>query len=337
MSSDPGMAGIMGVVPSPTDARAQAEAWYARLNAADCLDLERQAFARWRAQPGNAEAYAAIERLLSGVDALADGDARLQALMQQVRRRPAGLVQPRRRWPLWAVAAGVALLAWLGLQVAPILPPAQELHYATGEQGGPVALEDGSALQLDVGSRVAVRYGRRQRSLELSEGRALFEVAQDATRPFVVRAGKGSITALGTRFQVQHEGSEVIVTLAEGAVAVTREAPDGRHQQAHLQPGQQLRWSETEAGWTLRETDTDAVLGWTRGRLVFRGAPLAEVVAEANRYASRKLVLGDPDLADLPVHGNFIAGDADAMVAALGAVLPLRVEEDGREIRLHRR
>ncbi|MCD9032694.1 FecR domain-containing protein [Luteimonas sp. Y-2-2-4F] len=331
------MAGIRGVVPSPADARAQAEAWYARLNAADCLDLERQAFARWHARPGNAEAYAATERLLSSVDALAEGDARLQALMQQVRRRPAGLVQPRRRWSRWAAVASVALLALLGMQMASILSSVHELNYAASEQGRRVALEDGSALQLDTGSRVAVRFGRRQRSLELSEGRALFEVAHDASRPFVVHAGTGSITALGTRFQVQHEGRQIIVTLAEGAVTVTREAPDGRRQQARLQPGQELRWSETEANWMLREADTDAVLGWSRGRLIFRGTPLAEVVAEANRYATRKVVLGDPALADLPVHGNFIAGDADAMVAALGAVLPLRVEEGRQEIRLHRR
>jgi len=48
--------------------------------------------------------------------------------------------------------------------------------------------------------------------------------------------------------------------------------------------------------------------------------------------------LGDPALADLPVAGNFIAGDSDVVVAAFAAVLPLRVVASGdREIILFRR
>lgn len=339
MSRDLRMSSRMNAKPPSADAREQAEAWYARLMAPDCSRREREAFERWRVQPGHAEAYAATERLLSGVDALAGGDPRMEALMQAARRRPLMPARRPRRWGGWAAAAGLMLAVTLGLRFGPaLLAEPEPVQYAAAGVGRTVALEDGSSVQLDVGSRITAGFGRRQRSLELLEGRALFDVAHDAARPFVVQAGGGRVTALGTRFQVRREGGSVAVTLAEGAVAVSRQAGQGGgRQETRLRPGEELTWSGESAGWTLRAADTEAALGWTRGRLIFRGTPLAEVVAEVNRYSPQALVLADPSLAELPVHGNFIAGDAGTVVVALGAVLPVRIEEADQEIRLHRR
>jgi transmembrane sensor len=87
-----------------------------------------------------------------------------------------------------------------------------------------------------------------------------------------------------------------------------------------------------------RAVDAQAVTSWSRGRLVFRGTPLGEALQEVNRYGSRKVRLGDPDLAELPVGGNFIAGETDLIVSAFAAVLPLRVAEGSTgEIILFRR
>jgi transmembrane sensor len=233
----------------------------------------------------------------------------------------------------------VALAVALGMRFGPgLLSGPEPVQYATAGEGKTIALEDGSDIQLDVASRIAVSLGSKRRSVELLQGRAVFDVAHDAARPFVVEAGDGSVTAVGTRFEVQRENDGVVVTLAEGVVAVSRwDAQDDSGRETRLLPGQQLRWSSQSAAWTMRPVDTKAALSWTRGRLIFRGTRLADVVAEVNRYSSRKLVLADPSLADLPVHGNFLAGDTGAVVTALKAVLPVRVDETGRKIRLRRR
>lgn len=329
----------MNAMPPTADARQQAETWYARLMAPDCSRREREAFERWRSQPGHAEAYAATERLLAGVDTLARGDPRMEALMRRARRPRVTPTRQPRRWGAWAVAASMVVAVALGLHFGPaLLPEPEPVQYVATGEGRTVMLEDGSRVQLDVASRFTASLGRKQRSLELLEGRALFDVTHDAARPFVVRVGDGSITALGTRFQVQREGGRITVTLAEGAVAVVRQdARAGGLQQTRLQPDEQLSWSGGNIDWTLRTADTEAALGWTRGRLIFRGTPLADVVTEVNRYSARKLALSDPSLAGLPVHGNFVAGDAGTVATALGAVLPVRIEEEEKEIRIQRR
>ena len=61
-------------------------------------------------------------------------------------------------------------------------------------------------------------------------------------------------------------------------------------------------------------------------------------IEQVNRYSAKKVRLADPDLADLHVAGNFIAGDSDLIVDALASALPLRVVEGGeKEIILFRR
>lgn len=67
---------------------------------------------------------------------------------------------------------------------------------------------------------IAVRYARGERRVELKSGTALFEVAKEAARPFVVEADGATVRALGTRFEVRREDGPVGVTLLEGSVEV---------------------------------------------------------------------------------------------------------------------
>jgi transmembrane sensor len=192
-------------------------------------------------------------------------------------------------------------------------------------------------VHLDVGSEISVTFSEGQRRIALVEGRALFEVAHDATRPFIVSAGESTTTALGTHFQVQREGQEVSVTLTEGSIAVASDSEQSSWRE-RLVPGEQISLSADGRVHGKRTIDTQTVTSWSRGRLVFRGTPLGEALQEVNRYGSRKVRLGDPDLATLPVGGNFIAGETELIVSAFAAVLPLRVVQgSGDEIILFRR
>src|SRR3546814_7268470 len=161
-------------------------------------------------------------------------------------------------------------------------------------------LPDGTRIILNTQTAVEVRYSRQRREIALQHGEAMFEVAHDAARPFVVATGDGSVTALGTRFQVRNEGAGAIVTLLEGSVEVTSQA-DRRQ----LKPGEQARYGAGAMGIDVRQIDPPATTSWLQGRLDFSGLPLAEAISEANRYSGVKLRLGDPRLADLPVGGSF--------------------------------
>lgn len=317
---------------------AEAERWFSRLKTSNCSAGERATFARWHADPAHAAAYVEIERLWAGIGDLA-GNPELEALAAQALRA----TDPRRHqqrsgWhmPL-ALAASVAVCAVLlvfSLGMFDRAPP--PLLYATGpDQRDTIRLEDGSQLVLNSDSAVTVRMGKDRRMLTLERGEVMFGVAHDPRRPFHVQAGNGTVTALGTRFQVRNEPTQITVTLLEGSVALERPDNGERRQ---LTPGDQATYGDVATPVALRMVDTEVVSSWTRGRLLFRSTPLAEVVAEVNRYASTPLQLEDPSLGVLPVSGTFPMGDSESVALALQAVLPVRIERgDGKRIALDRK
>lgn len=335
----------MGMTEAPGSPREQAERWFARLMAPDCSATERVDFERWRGQdPAHAAAYAATERLLTRVDELAATDPRMQALLREAHqlgdRSAPGYRARSRGWlrPLAMAASVLVAVAGTWLAVDLLRGAPEPVQYAAAAERRTIALEDGSTVELDVASRFNASFTAGHRNIELQDGRAVFNVAPDKSRPFTVRAGDGAVTAVGTRFQVERERDQVTVTLAEGIVDISRKSAAGSgEQETRLQPGEQLVWSGDASDWRRQQADIEASLSWSRGRLVFRNTPLADVVAEVNRYSPRKLVLVDPAIGVLPVHGNFVAGDAGKVASALEAVLPLQADAGDAEIRLSRR
>jgi transmembrane sensor len=331
---------------SPGNPREEAERWFARLMAPDCSRREREAFQRWREQSAaHAQAYVATEDLLGRVDALAASDPRMQALLD--RARAANVLESRdsflnvRRWArpvaLAASLAVIAVAAYIGLGrvLGTTTPPTV---YTTQAETQVITLSDGTVAQLDVHSTMTASITARARRIEVRAGRVLFAVTHDRVRPFTVKAGRATITDVGTRFQVDRVGDRVAVTLAEGAVNVTPDVePGAAPHGVNLVPGQQLVYSADLPAWTTVAVDAEALMSWAHGRLVFHGTRLAEVIGEVNRYAPRKILIADPTLSDLPVQGNFLLGDSEAVIAALAAVLPLQAQRDDTAILLYRR
>jgi transmembrane sensor len=93
--------------------------------------------------------------------------------------------------------------------------------YATalGEQRS-LALSDGSTVQLNSLSRIRIRYTEHERTVDLLQGQALFHVAKDSTRPFIVYSGQTRVKAVGTQFDVYRKDDGTIVTVVEGRVAI---------------------------------------------------------------------------------------------------------------------
>jgi transmembrane sensor len=321
---------------------------YARLHADDCSQEERDSITSWQAEsPANREAFERAERVGSGVAALAD-DPRFrdklramadEALAARVARPPIS-----RRWRMGAGLAAslaVALLAWHGLPRSESKLSTQAMVYeSAGLERRSVKLEDGSMVELDVDTRISIHMSAARRQIELLSGRAMFDVAHDASRPFSVTAAGSRTTALGTRFQVRREDDNVVVTLAEGSVAVDRDA-GSLHSSGwseRLSPGEQISIDTVTQRRQRQVVDVNMTLSWMSGRHIFRGTPLSVAIDEVNRYATRKIRLGDATLGDLRVGGNFIVGDSDVIVDAFAAVLPLRAVDNGdSEILLFRR
>ena len=236
--------------------------------------------------------------------------------------------QPKPRKPRKTLVVGVLVLV-IGAGLAWLDPSYQREQYisALGERRV-VELADGSQVEMDSGTRLQVSWHVRSRRVELQQGQALFEVSKAVVRPFRVQAGGAQVSVLGTRFNVLRGDDMVDVALLRGRVAVQSSADPA--QRTHLAPGQQVRVSHGQLQ-AVATADLARITAWQQQRLVFARTPLAEALAQIQRYRIGAIRLDSQSLADLPISGTFNTRNVDELLDLLPRILPLslRREADG--------
>ncbi|MDH0302740.1 MULTISPECIES: FecR family protein [unclassified Pseudomonas] len=305
-------------VPDPVGE--QAAMWFARLQDAPQDTALRASLQQWLAQhPRHGEEYARLEQLWRAVDFVPR--QRLEALCQPEPVRQL----PRRRLLRQALAAGVTVVAlglgWTGWQYRQ-LNYQDTLSTVLGERRQ-VELPDGSRLELNSSTQVQLMFSPGQRHVRLSQGEAMFIVAHDSGRPFVVSTAQGEVTVTGTRFDVRQDPNSTRVSVEQGSVRVQGAAESlaqlGAGQGSHIDAQ-----GKVAAPYAI---DANAVTAWRRGKLVFDDAPLSEVVAEVSRYRARPLHVAPGKVAGLRLSSTFSTDDPDALLRALPSILPVAVKQ----------
>lgn len=308
------------VIEGSAPAQQEAAAWFARLLADDASEHDRQQWRAWMQRAAeHREAYARIEAMWSALGAHAHAPETASRL-RQVLARPARAGRWRQaRGKLTALAAATVAAALLVGTLLTTQLAAPETLYATavGEHRS-LRLADGSRVDLDTDARLRVQFGRHERKLTLERGRAFFRVAHDAARPLRVEAGAGSVRAVGTEFEVARRADAIDVALYEGKVELMSSATSLRKAVplAMLAAGQSARVANREVTFT-GPVQRGGTPPWLNGRLVFNDQPLAEVVAEFNRYSTEPLRLADPALGTRRISGSFRSDDPAGFVEAL--------------------
>jgi transmembrane sensor len=234
-----------------------------------------------------------------------------------------------RTWPARAAALAAVMLAVIGGVTWFVYPAAERdfaQHYATGHaERRLIRLADGSTVTLAADSRVAIDYTPAERRLRLTSGEALFKVAHNTARPFIVETPHGEVKAVGTAFDVAVAAREAEVTVVEGVIRIAlRDGARGLRASEPIEKlarkGERLAFGITardggSVGFIRQATDLDAdsATAWTRGQLVFRGEPLRDVIAKINLYARDRVVLTDPKAGSMPVFGVVDQGDTAAI------------------------
>jgi transmembrane sensor len=155
--------------------------------------------------------------------------------------------------------------------------------------------------------------------LVLLKGEALFAVAPDAARPFSVVTPAGTVTALGTAFDVSIQGARTEVTVIEHSVRLSGAGPS-----LVVAEGAQSAFGPGVAAVAPYPVDTDQVTAWRRGKLIFDGKPLGEVLAVLGRYRRGYVFVVDPAVRGRRVTGVFETADPDAALRAIERSLGLR-------------
>lgn len=302
--------------------RERAAEWFLRLHAHDLNVAERFAYLEWlKASPVHIGETLQICQLYSLLYPMkkqlffTNEDDVTNVIDLPTREAAAAPTKTRSSWYVrtLAVVAAIGLVVLAGTRA----------HRAWFEPGIDTQAGEWRSLTLDDGSSVSVgprtqlrdQFGESRRLLLLSRGEALFQVARDSARPFIVHAGRAVIRATGTRFAVEHRDRDVVVTVEEGTVLVSNGVAGARA--VALSATEQVTVSDA---WPPAVAHVNAAreLAWANRRLVFERDTIAAAAAEFNRRNRVQIVI-DPALGSEQVRGDFHADDPLSFAESLAA------------------
>jgi transmembrane sensor len=332
---------------------AEAAYWFVEFRTRDIDAAGRTAFDAWvRASPEHLRAFIEIAALwghsgtldrqgLCTVEELV-ASAREEANVVPLSPRSSaeGDIRERFRRP-WPAAVAAALVAVALLVTWFLLPNGRIYSTEVGERRS-LRLADGSMVTLNSRSRVRVEFNDSTRSVDLLNGEALFRVAREASRPFLVHAAGTLVRAVGTEFDVDEKDHGTVVTVVDGRVAVLRtpskpdrgpiEARPGEEQAVFVSGGERIDTAEGASPSPTRVNASSAT-AWTQGKIILQSATLAEVVESFNRYSQRRLIATDRGGAPFRLSGVF-STDPDFLIRYLRDRADIEVQESATEIRI---
>ncbi len=325
----------------PTEA---ASAWLTRLNDGTLTRRESAQFADWlRESPVHVHEFLEClavweslghvrceldEQSLAAIGNVVEIDRARIAATGAARDRGKS---PRLRWAAAAAAGFVVVGAWLAIGLPDQGRAAEVLTTDVGEQRS-VTLQDGSLITLNTQSSVRVDVRDTERNVELLSGEALFGVAADPARPFVVTVDDTRITVIGTEFNVRRHDDRVLVTVVEGRVQVEQQHSNAGGSGSVGAPllltdGQQSEVSDV--GLNIMSVEVADVVAWKERKLVFHRTRLADIASEFNRYNRKQLTVDGDELGNKRFSGIFLSNDIDSFLEVLEVIESVHIETSG--------
>lgn len=303
--------------------------WAARRDLGGLSAEDAAAFEAWlAADVRHLGAYGRAEAVLSRLERL-NGIALEPAPEREA--LPSGWT--RRRMLLTGTAAA-SVAVGIGLAELYLRPRPETFSTEIGQMRE-VVLADGSIVSLNTNSKISVQFTKTARNISLLRGEALFDVAKNKHRPFIVAAGSTRVRAVGTSFMVSMLPEKPIqVLVREGVIELRRaDAPEARPVRASANIRAIVQPSAPIVTVAMREEKLVRDLAWQRGSIALDNQTLADAADEFARYSEVRIIVA-PEVANKTVTGLFAAHDPVGFAKAAASVLKLQMEVKGSEVRI---
>ena len=325
----------------------EAADWLTKMDGGRLSTGERRKLRKWLAQDaGHEQALKRLTAIWTDMNFLLND----YLLPQNQESTGMSSLLGRYRWLLMPLTtACAALMIWFAWAYVPQeVTDSPEVAYYSTEIGKRQLrrFSDGSTAHLNTDSGVEIEYTGSRRIVRLLRGEAMFDVVHDPARPFVVYAGDNEVQAIGTRFAVRLRSENIVVTVTDGQVQLTKRIKEtGLSDVKKTLPVQEVflvnkgevlevsdKVSEPVPPLKVEEAELDRRLSWLDGQLIFDNERLDQVVSEISRYMSLRIVIADPELRDLRISGRFRIGDAEALLDAIEVSMDIHISRVGDQL-----
>lgn len=164
-----------------------------------------------------------------------------------------------------------------------------------------VTLSDSTRVWVNANSsiRFPVAFGQLERRVYIT-GEALFEVAKDSERPFIVEVNDLSVKVLGTFFNINSYDNlpDINVTLVEGSVESYTDT-----WRKVLKPNEQLSYHKSDKKFSIKEVNGNDFTLWKDGTYIFKCERLSNIAGIINRWYGVECKIENPTYDTIEITG----------------------------------
>ncbi len=252
------------------------------------------------------------------------------------RQRPGAI----RRRILRVMAAAVAL---------PILAYASYFIYCHLVSGGmteyrtaygeirQVLLPDSSLVYLNANStlRIPEEWNAAESRAVWLEGEAYFEITKKpgaGNARFIVHAKEIDVEVFGTKFNVNMLGARTTVSLKEGRVQLTANAPISQGPKViMMKPGDEVL-VDKDASQLKEAVNTELIADWRNHRYHFDNTSIADISTMILSKFGYEVVIADPEIAQKRISGDLYAENIAQLSRALSLTMNIEIEEKDHQL-----
>lgn len=171
-----------------------------------------------------------------------------------------------------------------------------------------IKLSDGSKIWLNSGSKLVfpATFIKNKREVYL-EGEAIFEVAHDKKRPFIVKANNHEIEVLGTVFNVSNymDENSIRTVLKSGSVQINfkKESFINPIESVKITPGIMAVYNRNNKAINTQSVDIEKHFSWREGIFIFKNDPLHVIMKKISRYYNVNISIDNEILANQTFSG----------------------------------
>lgn len=189
-----------------------------------------------------------------------------------------------------------------------------------------IVLLDGSIVQLNSKSSISYpeNFSMKERKLILS-GEAFFSVTKDKNRPFIVLTDNARTTVLGTKFNVCSRNEKTEVIVKEGLVNLS--PLDAESKGINISKDEISFIDEDQKTHKPQKINSDYLIGWLKGNLVFVNTPLKDVIDELTRYYDIPVHINSEEVKNKGLSGSFNNKNIEEVLSMISLTYNLKFEK----------
>lgn len=202
---------------------------------------------------------------------------------------------------------------------------------ATNKIQNNILLPDNSNISLDANTSINIKYYKNKRVVELSRGKAIFDVTPNKEQPFIIHTDRINVKVLGTKFEVVNHNDEIQINVLEGTVRVSKTKEDDK-QLAIVTKGESLHLDTNANLISQKNENIKKMLQWSEGKYSFQQTNLEEVLNEFSKHLNISVNFEKQITTKYPITGNFDIKHFDDFLKVLPMIHPVKITKVGNII-----